>query len=95
VIELEDEVGRAADPRESRAAAGEREVDERVGAALVDRRPSIEDVCLGRVDAARLCGEAPLARHVLLTAARESSVLVVRVRGVPDPARRLKTLPVD
>jgi hypothetical protein len=95
VIELEGEEGRAADPRDPGAAAREREIHERVGAALVDRRPRIEDVCLGGFDSAGLRRKVPLARHVLLAPSGEGRVLLVLVRIVVDPAGRLHGLPID
>ena len=94
VVELKREERRRV-TKAHRGVTREPEIDERVRSVLVDGRPGVADVGLARVDTVPLGSEVPLARHVLPAAACERRVLVVRVRGVLDPARRLKTLPVD
>jgi hypothetical protein len=78
----------------------ERQVEERVRPLRIERRPSVEYVALGRIDAAGLGREIPqssrrVQRQVLLAAAHESSVLGVRVRAVVDPPGSLQSLPID
>ena len=76
MVELEGEERRA-----GRLLAREPEVQERVRAGLVDRRVSIADVGLARIDPAALGRQVPIPGLELLAAALERRVLVVRVRG--------------
>ena len=74
--------------------AREPQIHERVRPRLINRRPPIEDVGLGRADTARLGRQSPRSRHLLLRAADERGVRRVGIGTVHHPARRLQPLPV-
>ena len=98
VVELERDERRRGARSHAQQRGGlprEPQVEERVGSLWVERRPRIEDVRLARVDTARLGREAPLARLVLLAAAREGRVLGAGIWTVVDAPGRLESLPIE